>query len=73
MNWTFRRIPGRSRRRGIRARRSPREYLWNTGSADAAQVALTGKVQNVLNRSYEERKDFPAPGINFLLGMEISI
>ena len=48
-------------------------YLWNTGSTDAAQVALTGKVQNVLNRSYEERKGYPAPGINFLLGAELTI
>jgi vitamin B12 transporter len=48
-------------------------YLWTTGSREAPQVALTGKVQNLLNRDYEERKGYPAPGINFLLGAELSI
>ena len=48
-------------------------YLWKTGSVDAPKVTLTGKVQNLLNRSYEERKEYPAPGINFLLGAEVSI
>ena len=48
-------------------------YLWKTGSGAAPQVALTGKVLNLLNRDYEERKEFPAPGINFLLGAEVSI
>ncbi len=48
-------------------------YLWRTGSRQAPQVALTGKVQNLLNRDYEERKGYPAPGINFLLGAELSI
>ncbi|MGB5197343.1 MAG: TonB-dependent receptor, partial [Candidatus Deferrimicrobium sp.] len=31
-------------------------YLWKTGSGAAPQVALTVKVQNLLNRDYEERK-----------------
>jgi len=48
-------------------------YLWKTGSVDAPRVALTGKVRNLLNRHYEERKGYPAPGINFLLGAELSI
>jgi vitamin B12 transporter len=48
-------------------------YLWRTGSREVPQVALTGKVQNLLNRDYEERKGYPAPGINFLLGAELSI
>ena len=48
-------------------------YLWRTGSRGTPQVALTGKVQNLLNRDYEERKGYPAPGINFLLGAELSI
>jgi len=48
-------------------------YLWKTGSAATPRLALTGKVQNVLNRSYEERKEYPAPGIRFLLGAEVSI
>ena len=48
-------------------------YLWRTGSRDAAQVALTGKVQNLLNRDYEERKGYPAPGFNLLFGAELSL
>jgi outer membrane receptor protein involved in Fe transport len=48
-------------------------YLWKTGSRETARVALTGKVQNLMNRSYEERKGYPAPGINFLLGAELGI
>jgi vitamin B12 transporter len=48
-------------------------YLWRTGSREAPQVALTGKILNLLNRDYEERKGYPAPGINFLLGAEVSI
>lgn len=48
-------------------------YLWTTGSRETPQVALTGKVRNLLNRDYEERKEYPAPGINFLLGAELSI
>ena len=48
-------------------------YLWRTGSREDPQVALTGKVQNLLNRDYEERKGYPAPGIGFLLGAELSL
>jgi len=48
-------------------------YLWRTGSAGLPQVSFTGKVENALDRSYEERKEYPAPGINFLLGAELSI
>ena len=48
-------------------------YLWRTGSLGAPQVTLTGKVENLLNRDYEERKGYPAPGINFLLGAELSL
>jgi len=48
-------------------------YLWATGSREAPRVALTGKLQNLLNRDYEERKGYPAPGINFLLGAELSL
>jgi len=48
-------------------------YLWRTGSAGTTRVAFTGRVENVLDRSYEERKEYPAPGINFLLGAELSI
>jgi len=48
-------------------------YLWKTGSPDVPRVTLTAKIQNLLNRRYEERKEFPAPGINFLLGAELNI
>jgi vitamin B12 transporter len=48
-------------------------YLWKTGAREVPHVALTGKVQNLLDRDYEERKGYPAPGINFLLGMELAI
>jgi vitamin B12 transporter len=37
------------------------------------EVALFGKVQNLLNRQYEERKGYPSPGINFLLGAELTL
>jgi outer membrane receptor protein involved in Fe transport len=37
------------------------------------EFALTGKIQNLLNREYEERKGFPAPGFNFLVGAEVKI
>jgi vitamin B12 transporter len=48
-------------------------YLWRTGSPETAEVALQGKVQNLLNRQYEERKGYPSPGINFLVGLELSL
>lgn len=48
-------------------------YLWKTGSPQALEVALHGKVQNLLDRQYEERKGYPSPGINFLLGLELAI
>ena len=48
-------------------------YLWRTGSSEAPQVALTGTIRNLLDREYEERKGYPAPGINFLLGAELRI
>jgi outer membrane receptor protein involved in Fe transport len=37
------------------------------------EIALTGKVQNFLDREYEERKGFPAPRFNFLVGAEVKI
>lgn len=48
-------------------------YLWKTGSPGAPEIAFHGKVQNLLDRRYEERKGYPAPGINFLLGVELAI
>ncbi len=37
------------------------------------EITLFGNVQNLLDRDYEERKGYPSPGINFLLGAEVSI
>ncbi len=48
-------------------------YRWKTGSPEIAEIALQGKVQNLLNRRYEERKGYPSPGIHFLLGLELGI
>ena len=64
---------GDPRRRGYARVDLHGRYLWRTGSPRAPQVTLTGKVENLLNRDYEERKGYPAPGINFLLGAELSL
>jgi vitamin B12 transporter len=37
------------------------------------EVGLVGKVQNLFNKNYEERKGFPSPGFNILLGAEVRI
>lgn len=37
------------------------------------EVAVSGRIGNLLNRHYEERKGYPSPGINFLLGAEVSL
>ncbi len=49
------------------------KYRWMVRNAEVREIALTGKIQNLLNREYEERIEFPAPGINFLLGAEVKI
>jgi outer membrane receptor protein involved in Fe transport len=49
------------------------KYRWVVPGADIREIALFGKIQNLLNRKYEERIEFPAPGINFLLGAEMKI
>lgn len=46
---------------------------WEPADSGVREVALTGKVQNILNREYDERKGFPAPGISFLVGAEVRI
>jgi outer membrane receptor protein involved in Fe transport len=48
-------------------------YAWAPAGAEVREIALTMKVQNLLNRDYEERKGFPSPGFNFLFGAELSI
>jgi vitamin B12 transporter len=45
-------------------------YRWRNGTSE---VALQGKILNLLNRSYEQRLGYPSPGINFLLGLELTI
>ena len=64
---------GRSRRAGYARVDAFARYRWEPRESDIREVALTGKVQNLLNRHYEERIDLPAPGINFLVGAELSI
>jgi vitamin B12 transporter len=41
--------------------------------AGIREISIRGRIGNLLNRQYEERKGYPAPGINFLLGAEVSI
>jgi len=48
-------------------------YRWKVPGGDFREVAVSGKIQNLLDRNYEERKGFPAPGINFLVGVEVRI
>ncbi len=48
-------------------------YAWAPAASSVREIALTGKIQNLLNRDYEERRGFPAPAINFLVGAEMRI
>jgi outer membrane receptor protein involved in Fe transport len=48
-------------------------YAWKSPGGPVRELAFTGRVQNVLNRHYEERLGIPSPGINFLLGVEAGI
>ncbi|MBP2668322.1 MAG: hypothetical protein H6Q80_524 [Deltaproteobacteria bacterium] len=48
-------------------------YAWKSPAGRVQEVAFTGRVQNVLNRHYEERLGIPSPGINFLLGAEVGL
>lgn len=64
---------GRTRRSGYARLDAFATYKWVVPGADVREIALTGKVQNLLNRHYEERIDFPAPGINFLVGADVRI
>ena len=49
------------------------KYRWRIDGSMVREVALTGKIQNLLDRKYQERIEFPAPGINFLIGAELKI
>ncbi len=66
-------IFGEHRRPGFAVVDVYTRYGWVPAGSSVREIALTGKVQNLLNRDYEERKGFPAPGINFLVGAELSI
>jgi vitamin B12 transporter len=48
-------------------------YRWTVPDGDFREIAVFGRISNLLNRKYEERIEFPAPGINFLLGAELKI
>ncbi len=64
---------GVQRRPGFAVVDASTRYGWEPAGSQIREIALTAKVQNLLNRDYEERKGFPAPGINFLVGAEIRI
>jgi vitamin B12 transporter len=48
-------------------------YRLYAKEAGIREISIKGRVQNLLNRDYEERRGYPAPGINFLLGAELSL
>ena len=48
-------------------------YRWERGGAEIREIDLIGRVENLLDRDYEERKGFPSPGFRFLLGAEARI
>jgi len=64
---------GRKRRAGYTRLDVSTRYLWSIRGSEVREIALIGKIQNLLNRQYEERIDIPAPPINFLLGAELRI
>ena len=64
-------LPGR--RPGNAIVNAHARYALEAAGSGVRGIALTMKVQNLLNRDYEERKGFPSPGFNFLLGAEVSI
>ncbi len=64
-------VPGR--RPGYARLDAFARYKWAAAGALVREVALSGKVQNVLNRHYEERLGVPSPGVNFLVGAEVGI
>lgn len=49
------------------------KYGWQPKEGGIREISLTLKLGNLLNRDYEERKGFPAPKANFLLGAEMKI
>ena len=49
------------------------KYRWKKPLWELREVAFTGKVLNLLDRQYESRRGIPAPGVNFLLGVEVAL
>jgi len=64
-------LPGRRPGNGVVNAHA--RYAWAPAGSEVREIALTMKVQNLLDHDYEERKGFPSPGFNFLLGAELSI
>ncbi|MBW6504831.1 TonB-dependent receptor [bacterium] len=64
-------LPGR--RPGNAVVNANARYAWAPAGSVVREIALTMRVRNLLDRDYEERKGFPSPGFNFLLGAEMSI
>jgi vitamin B12 transporter len=48
-------------------------YRWKKPVWELRKVAFTGRVLNLLDRQYESRRGVPAPGVNFLLGVEVAL
>jgi vitamin B12 transporter len=48
-------------------------YHWEIERSGVREIAVSGKVNNLLDKEYEERRGFPAPRFNFLLGAEVKI
>lgn len=48
-------------------------YRWAVEKSGAREIVFTGRAGNILDRRYEERRGYPAPGFNFLLGAEVRI
>lgn len=48
-------------------------YRRELSAGPVREISLKGRVENLLDRDYEERKGFPAPGINVLVGAEMRL
>ncbi|MGE5189411.1 MAG: TonB-dependent receptor plug domain-containing protein [Gemmatimonadota bacterium] len=64
---------GEQRRPGFAVVDAYARYAWAPAEAAVREIALTGKIQNLLDRAYEERRGFPAPGVNVLVGAEVRL
>jgi vitamin B12 transporter len=48
-------------------------YRLEMAGVETREIDLIARVENLLDRDYEERKGFPSPGFHFLLGAEVRI